>query len=116
MSDPAADLEALGIDSAPIRILAARDYIDEQGAAVTRQIKALFLVTEFLDLAERNAIRRGADYRPGWGIKLTAADYLTARATIIAPYTGAVRERALEILDDYVPPELRAPQKHRVRG
>ena len=71
-----ADLDALMIDSPDLRWLAARDYMAEAEQAVTRQINALGLIWEFLDLAERNAgrcaplgggARRAPGRRPGGG-------------------------------------------------
>lgn len=116
----AADLDAMEIDSAELRVLAARDYIAEQSAIVSRQINAVFLIAEFIDLAEANALRRpGAitvDTIDGWPIKLAAADYLTARSTLLGRYKGKARDRVLEILDEYVPPALRVSDKHRVRA
>jgi len=126
-----ADLSAMGIDSAELRWLAARDYIAEQGEASTRKFNAAFLVAELLDLAEANAIARGeppstfeAWFPPdsemrawldaqgigddgGYGPRLLAIDYLTARALILSRYKGRARERAMEILEPYVPAALR---------
>lgn len=133
----AAELDALGIDSPELRVLAARDYIAEQEQAVSRQINAVLLIAEFADAAEANALRRGEprvrcvgdapcecieslagprECARAWGPQLVAADYLTARSTVLKPYTGKARDRALEILDEYVPPALRVSDKHRVRA
>jgi hypothetical protein len=121
-----ADLQALNIDSAELRWLAVRDYLYELGQGVSRQIKAIFLIAEFLDRCEANAFRRG-EPMPGtfcigfapcwgrgdkcgrhqWGPKLIAADYLTARLLTVAPYKGSVRLRAIDILEPYMPPYLR---------
>jgi len=106
-----ADLDALMIDSPDLRWLAARDYMAEAEQAVTRQVNALGLIWEFLDLAERNALRRGVPYVPSWGVHLSEIDYLTARAVVLGRYKGLARERAREILDDYVPPMLRKGAK-----
>jgi hypothetical protein len=126
-----ADLEALGVDSAELRWLATRDYLDDQAEEVSRKINALFLIIEFLDRAEANAIRRGAPastfdswHPPGskqrawmdahgigdngtYGPRLVAADYLTARSAVLERYEGKARARAIEILNEYVPLDLR---------
>ncbi len=105
------DLDALGIDSAELRWLAVRDYLDEMQRDVIRQVNALFLVAEFLDLAEDNAHRRGEADSPEWGTPTTAIDQLTAKAKILGRYKGATRERAAEVIDPYLLPMLRKGAK-----
>lgn len=118
MTNPASDLDALGIDSANLRWLAARDLIDELSAGASKQINALFLATEFLDLAEWNAIRRLAGHIDiaqwiEWGPTLIDRDYLEARSVILSRYKGLARERARTIVDEVSPPQLRKTEEPR---
>jgi hypothetical protein len=118
LDGPASDLDVLEIDSPGLRWLAARDYIAEQGQAVSRQINAVVLIAEFVDLAEQNAIRRlGREAlciildRGDWGVPLVAVDYLTARSMVLGRYEGKTRDKARDILDEFVPPNLRKGAK-----
>jgi hypothetical protein len=119
-------LDGLEIDSAELRWLAVRDYLGELEREAERKVNAIWLIATFLDRCEANAMRRGepaercigeggcaCEYpRLGpcaraWGPRLTPADYLTGRFAALAPYSGKARERALDILEPFMPPLLR---------
>lgn len=102
--EPAADLAAMGIDSANLRWLAARNLIRKGREAANRRFERIWLVATFLDAAELNAIRRGEVVGDA-GHDLIIRDYLEAKCIILARYAGVVRERAGAIIDCYLPDE-----------
>lgn len=80
--EPAEDLRWLDIDSPMLRWKAVRQYIRNLRRDHYRKVRRIWVSATFVDWAEGNAIARGVEPDPQWGVDTIARDWLEAAARV----------------------------------